>query len=119
MTFSDCWIDSVDDEDFLAHIAEQKRLDVRRAFRLDLLPRLPAAPHYWIPALQEWAATRGLPIQYIDPLWIKIPVTRAQLLDFLHTIYGEIGADSLAQLRTYFGAHARNGKTYLIVADEF
>ena len=119
MTFSDCWIDSVDDEDFLAHIAEQKRLDVRRAFRLDLLPRLPAAPHYWIPALQEWAATRGLRIQYIDPLWIKIPVTRSQLLDFLHTIYGEVGADSLAPLRAYFEAHGPDGKTYLIVADEF
>ena len=66
MTFSDCWIDSVDDEDFLAYIAEQKRLGVRRALRLDLLPRLPAAHHYWIPALQEWAAARELRIQHID-----------------------------------------------------
>ena len=119
MTFSDCWIDSVDDEDFLAYVAEQKWLGVRRALRLDLLPRLPAAHHYWIPALQEWAAARGLRVQHLDPLWIRVPVTRSQLLDFLHTIYGEVGADSLAQLRVYFGAHGRDGKTYLIVADEF
>ncbi len=119
MTFSDCWIESVDDEDFLAYVAEQKLLGVRRALRLDLLPRLPAAHHYWIPVLQDWAAACGLPIQHVDPLWIRVPVTRAQLLDFLHTIYGEVGADSLAQLRAYFGARGRDGKTYLIVADEF
>src|SRR6478736_2090334 len=95
MTFSDCWIDSVDDEDFLAYIAEQKRLGVRRALRLDLLPRLPAAHHYWIPALQGGAATRGLRISTHRPVVDQVPVTRSQLLDFLQTIYGEVGADSL------------------------
>src|SRR5215467_13086697 len=99
MSFSDCWIDSVDDEDFLAYVAEQKRLGVRRAHRLDLLPRLPAAQHYWIPVLQDWAASRGLPVEHVDPLWISVSVTRAQLLDFLNMTYGEVGADSLAQLR--------------------
>ena len=119
MTFADCWIETADDEDFQAYVAEQQQLGVRRALRLDLLPRLPAAHHYSIPALQEWSAARGLRVQHLDPLWIRVPVTRSQLMDFLHTIYGEVGADSLAQLRAYFGAHGRDGKTYLIVADEF
>src|SRR5690348_12586249 len=119
MTFSDCWIESVDDEDFSAYVSEQKRLGVRRALRLDLLPRLPAAAHYWIPVLQNWAAARGLPVQHVDPLWIRVSVPRAQLLDFLYTTYGEVGVDSLAQLRAYFGTRGRDDKTYLLVADEF
>jgi hypothetical protein len=119
MTFTDCWIETVDDEDYSAYIAEQARLGVRRALRLDLLPRLPAAQHYWIPVLQEWAAARGLPVDYVDPLWIRVPVTRAQLMDFLDTIYGKLGDDSLARLRTYFAGRSRDDKTYLLVADEF
>jgi hypothetical protein len=87
---------------------------VRRALRLDLLPRLPAAQqHYWIPVLQEWAAARGLTVDYVDPLWIRLPVTRAQLMDFLGTIYGKLGDDS------YFAGRGRDDKTYLLVADEF
>jgi hypothetical protein len=119
MTFTDCWIDTLDDDDFRAYVAEQKRLDVRRGHRLDLLPRLPAAHHFWIPTLQDWATARGLAVQSIDPLWIRVPVTRAQLLDFLDKTYGDVGIDSLARLRAYLAAHGHDGKTYLIVADEF
>jgi hypothetical protein len=119
MTFTDCWIETPDDEDFRANVAEQKRLEVRRGLRLDLLPRLPAARHFWIPALQDWAAVQGLPVQSLDPLWIRVPVRRAQLLDFLDKTYGEHGAHSLARLRAHFARHGCDGKTYFIVADEF
>ena len=62
MTFTDCWIETVDDEDFSAYIAEQARLGVRRALRLDLLPRLPAAQHYWIPVCRNGRPRAGCPL---------------------------------------------------------
>ena len=39
-------------------------------------------------------------------------------MDFLSTIYGKLGDDSLARLRTYFAGRDRDVKTYLLVADE-
>ena len=40
-------------------------------------------------------------------------------MDFLGTIYGKLGDDSLARLWTYFAGRGRDDKTYLLVADEF
>jgi hypothetical protein len=40
-------------------------------------------------------------------------------MDFLGTIYGKLGDDSLTHLRTYFAGRGRDDKTYLLVADEF
>ena len=53
MTYTDCWISTVDDDDFKALIAEQRKLDARRAHPINLLPRLPAASHYWLPIVKE------------------------------------------------------------------
>jgi hypothetical protein len=83
------------------------------------LPRRPGATHYWIPAVQDWAAARGLPIRHIDPLWIEVSVSRAQLLEFIDVVYGTNPDESVARLRAHIAAHGRDDKTYLIVADEF
>ena len=119
MTFSDCWISTVDDEEFKKLVAEQNSAGVRRANRLDLLPRAPAHSHYWLPLLKEWATARDLPIHYVDPCWIEVSVSRALLLQFLDDTYGPDADGAVGQLRSHIWKSFRPDRTYLIVADEF
>src|SRR5947209_20585629 len=53
MTYSDCWISTVDDAEFRAFLASQP--DTEHAGRLDLLPPPPTGG-YWINIVHRWAA---------------------------------------------------------------
>jgi len=119
MTFSDCWISSVDDEEFKDLIAAQQSAETRRANRLDLMPRCPGSSHYWLPLLKDWAAARDLPVHYVDPLWIEVPVSRALLLQFLEDTYGPDPDAAVKRLRSHVWKSFRDDRNYLIVADEF
>jgi hypothetical protein len=77
MTYSDCWIDTIDDQDFKALVAAQTGSDARRVNRIELLPSGPGIPHLWPPVVKEWASGEKLSIDYVDPLCIQIPVSRS------------------------------------------
>src|SRR5271167_663650 len=119
MTFGDCWISAVDDQEFKELLAEKKNAEIRRANRIDLMPRSPASTHCWLPLLKDWAAARDLAVHYIDPLWIEVPVSRAQLLQFLDDTYGPDPDAGVRRLRSHIWKSFRDDHTYLIVADEF
>ena len=115
MTYSDCWIDTVDDDAFKALVAGEHR----RAHRIELLPSPPGSCHYWIPVVKEWAAEHSVPIHYIDPVWIQVPVSRAQLQRFLDDVFGPDPNAPPQRLRVHVREHLRDDRTYLIVAEEF
>ena len=68
MTYSDCWIDTVDDDEFRAFKAQQTATDgeTGRFGRLYFLPRPPGMSHYWLPIVKDWATERGLEIDWVD-----------------------------------------------------
>jgi hypothetical protein len=121
MTYSDCWIDTVDDGDFKALIAGQIGSDAHRVNRIELLPSPPGMCHLWPPIVKEWASEENLSIDYIDPICLQVPVSREQLLQFLDHIFGRepLLPPNLQKLRAHIRQHLRDDRTYLIVADEF
>ncbi len=121
MTYSDCWIDTVDDTDFQVLIAGQLGSDARRATRIELLPSPPGMCHLWLPIVRQWAAEENLNIVYVDPICIQVSVSRAQLQRFLDHIFGQELSlpQNLQRLRAHVQQHLRDDRTYLIVADEF
>jgi hypothetical protein len=121
MTYRDCWIDTIDDEEFKALIARQSGSEARRVNRIELLPSLPGTCHFWISIVKEWAAVENLSIEYVDPICIQVPVSRAQLQRFLDHVFGpEMSLpQNLQNLRAHIRQHLRDDRTYLIVADEF
>ncbi|HEY0523983.1 MAG TPA: hypothetical protein VGD08_11365 [Stellaceae bacterium] len=88
MTYSDFWIDTVDDDEFEAILKKPRRLDTPREDKIHLMPPTPRPGSYWINVVGEWAAEQNLAIQYVDPIAIGVLVTRAQLLRFLDDTFG-------------------------------
>ena len=119
MTYSDCWIDTVDDAAFKALVEGQRGEEARRAQRIELLPSAPGQGHLWPPIVKEWAAEQSLPIHYVDPLCVQVPVSRAQLQRFLDDIFGPDPNAPPQKLRAHLRDHLRDDRTHLIVADEF
>jgi hypothetical protein len=121
VTYSDCWIDTVDDEDFRVFKAQQMRTDgeTGRFGRLHVLPQPPDMSHYWLPVVKDWATERGLEIQWVDSAWIKVPVSRAQLQQFLDEVFETAPESPVAKLQAHVSEHFRDDKTYVIVAEEF
>src|SRR5258708_4254602 len=115
MTYSDCWIDTVDDEEFRAFITERASIDTPRVEKIFMLP--PPPQPYWINTVLDWAKAQGLPIGYSDGRTLaKVAVSRTQLLDFLDST---LGRESVPRLRAHVRDRLRDDRTYLIVADEF
>jgi hypothetical protein len=118
VTFSDAWVDTVDDDDFAALIQAQSTIDAKRADRLYLLPSPPPrAGEYWINVVKEWAVAHGLPIESFGPLEISVPVSRAQLLQFLDDVFGPEAATM--PLCRHVREHLRDDRQYLVTSDEF
>jgi hypothetical protein len=132
MTYSDCWISTVDDTEFRALLTSQR--DTEWDGRLDMLP--PAlADDYWINIVRRWAAGHALVVEQSDPLEIQVVVSRAQLLQFLDEVFWRKGeardreereilkhlrrVEKVERLRGHALQFLRDDKTYLILADEF
>jgi hypothetical protein len=117
MTDSDAWLDTVDDEEFAAVLKERRSPDLPLAERIFLLP--PPPRPYWITRVREWAETKSLPVDQVDPLEIRVRVSRAQLLEFIEETFGPEAAGKVAALRAHVRERLHDDRTYLIVADEF
>lgn len=133
MTYSDCWISTVDDTEFQALLASHDEKEW--SGRLDLLP--PAlASDLWINIVRRWAARHTLAVEQVDsPLEIQVVVSRAQLLQFLDEVFWRREesqdredretlkhlkrVERVERLRGHALQFLRDDKTYLIVADEF
>jgi hypothetical protein len=87
--------------------------------RLYVLPRRPESSPYWLPIVQDWATELGLKIDWVDSAWIKVPVCRAQLQQFLEEVFGTAAESPAAKLEAHVREHFRDDKTYVIVAEEF
>jgi hypothetical protein len=55
----------------------------------------------------------------VDSAWIKVPVSRAQLQQYLEEVFGTAPELLVARLQAHVGKHFRDDKTYVIVAEEF
>jgi hypothetical protein len=121
VTYSDCWIDTVDGDEFRAFRAQQTATDgeTGRFGRPHVLPRPPGSSPYWLPIAKDWATERGLEIDWVDSVWIKVPVSRAQLQQFLEEIFATVPDSPVASLQAHVRKHFRDDKTYIIVAEEF
>jgi hypothetical protein len=112
VTFSDAWVDSVDDQEFAVFLAQSPRFRV--------LPPPPSP--YWINHVRGWAKKEGVAIEYPsdDGLEVHVLVTRRQLMRFFDDMFGplESGADH-STLRGYIVNKCRDDRSYLIAADEF
>ena len=117
MTYSDCWIDTIDDEEFKAFTAERRSIGVPRREKIHILP--PAPKPRWITTVKDWAAAQGLPVNHNDPLEIQVPVSRDQLLAFLAEMFPPGPTSPAEPLRAHAMNRFKNDCTYLIVADEF
>lgn len=108
MTCSDCWIEPIDDPDF----ALARRLAGLEPGRYRLGP--PPQP-YWINWVKDWAAARGLRLEVVGFLDIRVRVTRAQMLDFMQFVYGE----AIGNRAAFIPALMKDGCSYWLYADEF
>src|SRR4051812_39061527 len=93
MTFSDAWIDTVDDDEFAAVLKEERARDLPYAERIFKLPPPPSP--YWITVVRQWASSTGLTVEEVDPLESRARVSRAQLLRFLDDTFREAGDPAL------------------------
>jgi hypothetical protein len=120
MTYSDCWIDTVDDDEFRAFKAQQVAADgeTGRFGRLQTLPRPLGSNPYWLPIVNDWATERGPEMDWVDSAWIKVRVSRAQLQQFLQEVFGAAPESPVAKLHAHVSKHFRDDKTYIIVAEE-
>jgi hypothetical protein len=119
VTYSDAWIDTIDDDEFAAFLKERRTHDTPLEGRIFLLPPPPRPGNYWINLVKEWTAKQGLPVEYVDPLEIRVAVSRTQLLKFIDDTFGSEPAGKVAKLRAHVREHLRDDRTYLVVADEF
>lgn len=138
MTYSDCWIDTLDDADFKALrelFASQWTTETKLSDNLCLLPPTPSPGNYWISILWVWAKKHALTVERVDELKIRVAVSRAQLLQFLDEVFWreeeaqdrsdrEIikhlrSVERVERLRAHARQCLRDDKTYFIVADEF
>jgi hypothetical protein len=121
VTYSDCWIDTVDDDEFRAYKAQQTAADgeTGRFGRLHVLPRPSGMRHYWLPLVQDWATERGLEIHWVDSSRIKVRVSRVQLQQFLEEVFGTTPESPVAKLQEHVSKHFRDDKTYVIAGCEF
>lgn len=84
MTFSDAWIESVDDDDLAEFLARSPRACI-------LSP--PASP-YWINHVGELAERESLPVVHANYGEIRVQLTGRQLKDFINATFGpELQAD--------------------------
>jgi hypothetical protein len=74
---------------------------MRGAHGINLPPRLPAASHYWLPVVKEYATARDQSIRYSDPLSIEVPLSRSRLLEFLDATYGPDPDAAVRRLRNH------------------
>jgi hypothetical protein len=118
-TYSDAWIQTVDDPDFKALVDSQSSMDTRRADKLYLLPPAPQPSRYSINIVRDWAKANGLAVEYVDHLEIQVHVTRQQLARFLEETYGPENESVTAPLQRHVRERLRDDCTYLVVADEF
>ena len=77
MTYSDCWIDTVDDADFKTFIAARSSMDVRRADKIHILP--PSPRSYSINRVKEWVAAHHLPVADSGTVEVRMPASRTQI----------------------------------------
>jgi hypothetical protein len=116
MTFTDCWIEGI----ALDTPGTPSPRGARRGSASGyFLPSLPGGGHYWLPLLREWAEREGLEIEWIDPLWIRVSVSRVQMLGFLREVYGSGEYSAVADLQRRVEEHLVDGRTYTIQAEEF
>lgn len=121
MTDSCCWIDIRDDEEvtarFRATLPPGENLDPRR---IELGTR-----YLWISDLRDWAARKGVPIEYPDFGWIveQVTVGKQQFLEFFEDMLGpiEAGPDPgrIDTLRLLVSEHGDAHGRYRILADEY
>lgn len=110
MTFSSAWIEPGDDEDLAAFLEQSPRSGI--------LPPPPSP--YWINYLRDWAQREDLAIEYPQHGEIRVPVTKSQLLRFMHeTLGAPAPATDPSSLRDYIEHRCRDDRTYAICADEF
>ena len=128
MTYSDCWISTVDDTEFRAVLTSQR--DTERKEKLHLLP--PAlANGLWINIVREWAHRHNLAVERTGPLESQVAVSRAELLQFVDEIFWRkeeardqeeretlTRVERVERLRAHVDQFFRDDRTYLIVADE-
>ena len=121
MTDSRCWIDVREDKDLTA------RLLAASPPGKDLDPgRIGLGYRYlWICDLREWAARKGVPIEYPDFGWIveQVTVNKPQLLEFLEDMFGPVQTGTAQgnsdTLRTLVREHGDEHCRYRILADEY
>ena len=119
MTYSDAWVDTIDDPEFRALIDSQSGTGSRRADKLFLLPHAPRPGDYLINVVREWAAANGLCVEHNGHLEIQVRVTRQQLARFLEETFGPERDSAAAPLQRHVRERLRDDCTYLVVADEF
>ena len=122
MTDSCCWIDVSKDEVLATQwIASAPPGDKPDPTHVDLGCRR----YLWINDLREWAARKGLPIEYPGLGWIveRVTVTQSQLLAFLEDMYGpeKTGADQgrIDSIRVLIRELGHEDCRYYILADEY
>jgi hypothetical protein len=119
MTYSDAWIDTIDDAEFDAFLRERRSHHTLREEQIFLLPPPPRPGTYWIKIVRDWAVVQSLAIEHVDPLTIRVRVSRAQLVRFIDNTFGPEPVGKTAALRAHVCACLRDDRTYLIIADEF
>jgi hypothetical protein len=122
MTDSCCWIDVRGNEELTAQLrATFPQKDDSDPARIDLGCRR----YLWINDLREWAARKGLPIEYPGLGWIveQVTVSKSQLLEFLEDMFGPVqtGAEQprIDRIRELIREYGHDFCRYYILADEY
>lgn len=119
MTESLCWIDTREDAELSAHLAQQKpTIKVTAGREIELGSTY--GNGYWINILGEWAHRQGLPIEYPDFGWIvnQVSVNRTQLHQFL--VDHKRGDGDVAEaIRNRLQERGDEGFVYRILADDY
>jgi hypothetical protein len=118
MTYSDCWLDAIDDDNFAAYVRDHDRPEIKRADKQHLLGPGPRG-RYWINLVRDWGAARDLKVEYVDHLELRIRVSRNQLLDFLAFAYGDDLNSHAQGTVSFIRDTLKDGCTYWLCADEF
>lgn len=122
MTDSCCWIDVRENKELTAQLrATFPQNDDSDPSRIDLGCRR----YLWINELREWAARKGLPIEYPGLGWIveQVTVSKSQLLEFLEDMFGPVQTGTeqprLDRIRVLIREHGHDFCRYYILADEY
>jgi hypothetical protein len=122
LTSSECYIEIVDEE--LETYTRQQRTVDWQTGRNNPRHGLPEPPgkspqYFWLPFVERWATERDLQIDCVDSAWIRVPVSRAQVQQFLEEVFGTAPESPVAGLLAKVINHFRNDKTYVIAVVEF